>query len=277
MEEFPTHPAAADAPALFDDGHLWIQERVAGRPLRFRLENDARLRFGDGRRSFGGDVPRAYRHAVHHVERELDRGALRAAVEDAGAVTFFGVATQRDGVDYDWARLPSVLVTDVHDGDRFLPPARVEQVADGLGLQSVNAVAKEVRAADFDPESYEFPDSVWRDGPVAGVVLRNKTGRRAALTNDGVAGGDASDAVTDERADAAEVAAEYATEDRYRRVADELAAAGEPVTFDAVQERVLDGVYREHAPAFFEGRPPVEVDDFERAVARRTSEFLADR
>jgi hypothetical protein len=289
MQNVPSLPDAGDATGLFDGGHLWLQELVDGRPFRFQLGTDARLRFGDGQHEFAGDdPPRAYRHAVHHVQRALDRSALRSAVADTETVTFVGVATNRERVDYDWAQLPPVLVTDIHDSDagpqntddatdagQFLPPARVEQVAERLGLASVNAVAKEVRATDFDPASYEFPDSAWRDGPVAGVVLRNKTGQRAVLENEAVLAEVNGDDGSAE--DAESVAAEYAPESRYRRVGRELEEAGQSASFDAVQERVLDGIYREHAPRFCDGRPPVDLAAFEQAVARRTSKFLAEQ
>lgn len=289
MQNVPSLPDAGDAAGLFDGGHLWIQEFVDGQPFRFQLGADALLQFGNAQHEFSGDdAPRSYRHAVHHVQRALDRNALRDAVEDTETVTFVGVATHRERVDYDWARLPSVFVTDIHDSDagptesnagQFLPPARVEQVTERLGLAPVNALAKEVRATDFDPASYEFPDSAWRDGPVAGVVLRNKTGQRAMLENERVLD-DAAAGTVDappEDTDAADVAAEYAPEPRYRRVARELEGKGQSLSFDAVQERVLDGIYREHAPRFCDGRPPVDLAAFEQAVAKRTSEFLADR
>lgn len=298
MEPVPPHPDIADAPDLFDGGHLWIQECVDGHPFRFQVRGDARLQFGNARREFAGDdAPRAYRHAVHHVQRALDRGALGTAVADTEMVTFVGVATHRNRLAYDWGRLPSVLVTDVHDasqsdadasrGDadagRFLPPARVEQVVERLGLMPVNAVAKEVRGADFDPAAYEFPESAWRDGPVAGVLVRTKTGRRAVLNNDAVlddadaGAGDYGSAGGDAVANVDTVLAEYAPASRFQRVARDLDASGRPVTFDAVRERVLDSIYREHAPVFCEGRPPVDVDAFEAAVAERTNAFLADR
>ncbi|WP_232686830.1 hypothetical protein [Halobacterium zhouii] len=291
MQTAPVPPRIDDAPELLDGGHLWLQEFVDGHPFRFRLRADASLRFGDDRREFAGDdAPRAYRHAVHHVQRALDRGALRNAVGDTEAVTFLGLATHRNRLDYGWERLPSVLVTDVHDADaggddgedasvgQFLPLARVEQVAESLGLTPVNAVAKEVRAVDFDPAGYEFPDSAWRDGPVAGVVLRNKTGQQAVLENDAVLDAAAGDAASNSgEGDSVEDAvAEYAPESRYRRAEQALEADGKSVSFDAVRERVLDGVYREHAPTFCDGRPPVDVEAFERGVGQRTSEFLAD-
>ena len=289
MQTVPSLSDVGDAPGLLDSGHLWLQEFVDGQPFRFQLGADARIRFGTGQREFvSDDAPQAYRHAVHHVQRALDRGALRDAVADTETVTFFGVATHRNRLDYDWGRLSSVLVTDVHDagkqdtesghhdGGQFLPPARVEQVTERLGLAPVNALEKEVRATDFDPGGYEFPDSAWRDGPVAGVVFRNKTGQRAVLENEDVLNGTDGGADDSSAEDAESAVAEYAPESRYQRVARALEAEGQSVSFDAVQERVLDGVYREHAPAFCEGRPPVDLAAFERAVARRTSEFLAD-
>ncbi|MFC6730384.1 hypothetical protein ACFQDG_17165, partial [Natronoarchaeum mannanilyticum] len=169
---------------LLGGGHLWLQEYVDGGALRFQLREDGAIRFGDRERAFEpGDPPLPYRHALAHVRENLDRQALRDAVADVGAVTFFGVATHRKSIDYDWARTPPVLGTDVWSATEksFLPPDRVEQIFRRLGLAPVNAVRKELRAQDFDPDAYEFPASEWYDGPMAGVVVRSKTGGAARL------------------------------------------------------------------------------------------------
>lgn len=279
MHEVPPLADVADAPDVLT-GHLWLQELVDGSPLRFQVRTAAPIRFGDDRREFDADdVPRPLRYAVHEVQRDLDRAALRNAVENVETITFVGVATHRRRVDYDWAHLPGFLGTDVweDDTDEFLPPDRAEQVFSSLGLTPLNALAKEVRAADFQPQRYEFPDSNWRDGPVAGVVVRNKTGGRARLPNpDVLASADErpGDSTGDESAEA--LAVEFATLDRFQRAAATLKDEyGATPGFDALQERVLDGIYREFTPAF--EHAAVDHDAFRRAVAERTSEYLGSR
>lgn len=278
MKRYPTVPPVAEAPAaLFESGHLWIQELVDGSHVRFQLRESGLVRFGDRNRVYDpDDSPEPYRHAIRHVRRNLDREALRSAVDDVESVVFFGEAMHRRGVDYDWERTPSVLGFDVWSDrkGRFLPPDAVERIFSSLGLRSVNAVSKEVRATDFEPESYEIPPSAWYDGPAAGVVVRNKTGLRAKIRNprfdgtDDVAPGDAS---------ATALADEYATRSRFEAVAAELEAAGRAVTFEAVYERALDDIYRAGHRRLFCEDVDVDVRAFRSEVAERVDRFVETR
>lgn len=296
MKQFPAVPRAEDAPAdLLDSGHLWIQERVEGAHLRFRLRESGLLEFGDRRRTYDADeIPLGYRHAVRHVREAFDREALRAARDDPSSVVFFGEATVRRAIDYDWDRTPPFLGFDVWDAaerdsassrsgaddadeGRFLPPDAVERAYDRLGLDAVNAFEKEVRAVDFDPESYEVPDSAWYDGPAAGVVVRNKTGQRAVIPHSDFRGSDdgpsADDAVPTEAA-ADELAAAYATDQRIQSVVRELETRGRPVAFDAVFDRLVEDIAREEYADLFDGDRAVDTSAFRSAVAALTQERL---
>jgi len=270
---------------LLDGGHLWLQEYVDGGSFRFQLREDGAIRFGDREREFEpGDPPLPYRHALAHVRENLDRQALRDAVADVGTVTFFGVATHRRSIDYDWARTPPMLGTDVWSAteERFLPPDRVEQIFRRLGLAPINAVRKELRAQDFDPDAYEFPDSEWYDGPVAGVVVRSKTGGAATLPapgfEDGAGrdpGGSAFDADASVR-DADDLVDRHATDERLERLARTLEERGRGVTAEAVTERALDAVARE-APAENFGDNGVDEGALRSALAPRVRTFLDGR
>lgn len=277
MHAVPPRPALDDAPTL--TGHLWLQERVDGTPLRVQLGSDGRLRFGDDRGEFdAADAPPELRFGVHEVERRLDRAALRDAVGDVESVTLVGTAPHARGVDYDWDRLPGFLGTDVHDahsGD-WLPPDRAEQVFERLGLASVNTVAKEVRAADFQPERYAFPDSAWRDGPVAGVVVRTKTGGRARLENPDVLESGPAGMSDVHDPSVGDLASRFATRERIEHAHAALESEyGSPPGFDALQERVMDSIHRERAPLFED----VGIDHvaLRRGVAARINVFLDSR
>ena len=247
MQTYPPVPRVDDAPeGLLGSGHLWIQELVDGGQLRFQLRESGVLRFGDARREFGREVPPRYRHAVRHVRESLDRGALRAAVDDVETVVFVTEATHRQAVPYDFARLPPVLGLDVHDEDRggFLPPDAVERVFDRLGLTTVNTFDREVRAADFDPTPDAVPESTWYDGPAAGIVVRNKTGDAAAL------------------------AERLATDDLLRRVLDRSA--------DDAFERVFEAVLRRHHGRLLHAGTAVDLEAFRSALAGRVSEWRTE-
>lgn len=273
VKTYPSVPHADDAPDLFEGGHLWVQELLDGAQFRFRMEDAGALRFGDRDRPFGDDVPPAYRHAVRHVREELDREALRAALDDPASVTFFAEAMHRQSVDYDWARTPSVLGFDVWDdaAGRFLPPDAVERVYERLGLEPVNAFEKEVRAQDFDPDPASIPGSAWRDGPAAGLFLRDKTGGRATLPNPDVE----TDADPEPlEGSPAELAARYATDERLRRVATRVEEREGAVTFDSLFERTFDSILREVHAGLAHGQTTVAVGEFRSAVAARTREWL---
>lgn len=290
MRSFPPVPALADAPgALLSGGHLWIQELVDAGPLRFRLRSEGWIQFGDADRTFDGDPPAPYRTAVRHVRERLDRDALRSAVEDPAEVVCFGGSVHCRTVPYDFARTPPFLGFDVWDGsrERYLPPDAVERVFERLGLRPVNAVRKEVRAVDFDPETYAFPDSAWYDGPVPGVVLRDKTGNRATLSNPAFDGGPP-DPV---EGDAADVADRLVSDDLIRRARESLAdaddgeraepppasgggATGDPATVPAVVDRTVELLLREEWGRIAAGDGDPDPGAIRGAVAERVRRFV---
>jgi hypothetical protein len=276
MKEFPPWPRVADAPAdLFESGHLWIQEHVDGLSLRFSLADSGLVVFGDEATEFRTEsMPLPYAHAVRHVRDNLDRDALREAVPAVEEITFFGVATTHRVVDYDWDRTPSFLGVDVWSGrrERYLPPDAVEQIFERLGLDPVNAFEKEVRAADFDPQSYEIPASAWYDGPAAGALVRNKTGGRARILRP-----DHEAATVDPiRTTAEETAREFVSERRVETAVAGLRAAGESTETAAVIDRVLETLVREHHGRLTHDGTPFDLEAFRSAVAaevqRRTAE-----
>lgn len=275
MQTQPPTPPASDAPdRLFEEGHLWILEAVDGVDLRFQLHEAGYLRFGDGERVYADhdEVPAYCRPAVRHVRERLDRDALRAAVDAVEEVVFFGTAAVHRATDYDLERMPPLLGFDVWDGDTYLDPDGAERAFDRLGLEPANAVEREARARDFDPASYAMPDSAWHDGPAAGVVVRNKRGDRAVVHHPRTRGRDPASV----EADAAELAARYATERRFEAAATALADRDCPVTVDSLCERVMETVAREEYRVLYGSDDPVDRSAFRSAVATLAGEFLAD-
>jgi len=277
MHPFPPVLHVDDAPdELLESGHLWLLESVAGAPLRFRLQESSLIEFGDADRVYGSpdELPPQYRHAVRHVQEALDREALRAAVDDVEAITFLGQAMQYRGVDYDWARTPSFLGTEIWSAEagRFRPPDAVDGIFERLGLDAVNPVAQEVRPRDFDPKRYEIPASAWYDGPAAGVVIRDKSGHRARLPNSGVEEGDVAVPVEMTAADLAE---QYGSRQRLARLRERLTTDGQPVSVDDLLDRTLESAFRELDPRCFETR--VDRGAFRGELAGHVRRFLNDQ
>lgn len=275
-------PEVADAAdALFEDGHLWIQELVDGVPFRFRVRSSGLIQFGDADAVFEpGTAPLRVRHAARELREDLDREALRnieSDIEsDIESIVFFGVAVEHRRIDYDWASMPSFIGTDVWQGEkgRYLSPDAVERVYEHLGLTPVNTVAKEVRARDVDPADYEIPRSNWADGPAAGLVFRDKTGHRAKLENPDLEANSADDSTP---RDPSELVAEYVTDVWI----DELLAGHdvevERVDFDTLSELVVDRLIRERGHELREDIDTVDQSAFRSAVATRIEPYLHER
>lgn len=276
MKQFPSIPRLANAPDdLLDSGHLWLLEKVDGANVRFQLQQSGLLRFGDRSRVYDDpdDVPEPYQHAVRHVQENLDRKALRRAVGDVDDVVFFGEAMHRHAIEYDWERTPSFLGFDVWSArsEAFRPPDAVEQIFERLGLDPVNAVERERRAQDFDPESYTIPESEWYDGPAEGVIIRDKQSHRAKLHHPDFREVDEPVPLD---ASARELAVKYGTERRFEKLANKLADRGQPVTFERLYERAFEDIVREEHKRLYHGEGTVDMEAFRSELGARTRAFL---
>ena len=283
MKSYPTLPPLADVPEILDGGHLWIQEFVDGGLLRYRLDESGHLQIAGEDGVFDhGDVPLHYDRSVGYLRSTIDAAVLERGVSDPSAIVYFGVATYRRRVDYDWERLPPVLGHDVWSGPdkSFLSPDVVEKVFERIGLESVPAVEKERRAIDFDPASYELPVSRFRDSPVAGVVVRNKAGGRGVIRSEGidwdVDGIDMDenevDAI-DDGGSTPDLVEARLTRGRIDGLADELTSAGWPVTTETLFDRALSAFAREVGPDSLDALDP---GNLRAAIADRTSRYVVD-
>lgn len=276
MKQFPSIPRIANAPDdLFEGGHLWVLEKVDGANFRFQLRESGLIRFGDRSTVYDDPdaVPEPYQHAVRHIRERFDRDALRRAVDDVADIVFFGEAMHYHTIDYDWERTPSFLGFDVWSAaaGEFRPPGAVARIFEQLGLQPVNAFERELPTRDFDPESYTVPQSAWYDGPAEGVVVRNTRGGRAKLLHpefrevDGTVPVDAS---------AAELVERYATQRRFEKLVAKFGDRGQPVTFEALYERVLEDIVREEHKQLYHGSETVDMVEFRSELAAQTRVFL---
>lgn len=270
MKPYPRPPDLDALPDGHFEGSVWIRELVAGEELRFGVAEGGYLRFAAGERTFETDPPLRLRRSVGHVRRSFDVDALLREASRPADLVFYGVATVRDGVEYDWGRLPPFLGFDVRDDSRgtWLPNDAVERAFEGLGLAGVNALEKELPVRHFYPERYEMPDSAWYDGPAAGVVVRDSHGNRAVRRNPEVGGGDGG---PDLPAEPTELAPAVVTPELVGRLAAEL---DEGATFDALFEATLDESFR-LAHAAVEGWDDAEMRAFRGQVAELVREFAS--
>ena len=276
MHPFPETPPLEENADF--RGHLWIQELPTGGRFRFSVADSGLVTFGTADETFAGvdAVPPPFRRAAETVGTRLDRAALRDATEQSDQVTLFGCATRNEGVDYDWTALPPFVGVDVWSprSDRLLSPDTATTVFERLGLPTLPAVEKELRAAHAGFDGYGtaagFPPSGWRDGPAAAVLIRDKTGNRASLEHPDR--DPLPDPVTQPPA---ELAAEHATDDRVERTVAELTAAGQSSTADAVCTRLVADLARERY-AHLRGTAghTTTTQAFQSAVAARVQAYL---
>jgi uncharacterized membrane protein len=270
MHARPPLPSVAEAPeSLLASGHLWLREFVDGAPFRFSMADSGLLAFASGDRAVpADDPPLSLAPAVRAVRSSFDRDAFRDVVVDPAAVTFVGLAPRRQSVAYDWARTPPFLGTDVYDAgrDRFLPVDAADRVYDRLGLSAVNALAKELPVRDFHPDRYAFPVSAWYDGPVAGVVVRNRNGTRGLLRNP--AAGTAPEAPAEDVPAAVE---SLAPPERVRATAD---AVGPDADLSRVADRLAGSLARE-AHADLQHVPGYDPATVRSALAEHVRQVLS--
>jgi len=277
VHEFPSLPPVADAPAELLSGHLWLLELIDGRPLRFQLQDSGLLRVGDAERIYDDPelAPLPLRQAVTHIRESLDRAALRAAVDDVTAVTFFGVATTRESVPYELSSMPPFLGTDVWSADdgTFRPPDAADGIFRRLGLDPVNTFEREAHARDFSVDRYEIPRSAWYDGPAAGVVIRNKQGHRAQLPNPTRSDPAASPEPTQSKPAIDVLVADYASAEQIDAIAASVDADGGAVAVDTVTDHLCAIIGRRH-PAAFLGTDTLDESALRSAVAERVHQQL---
>lgn len=277
MRSFPETTPLSEEPDL--SGHLWVQEHVTGRRLRFQAAPSGLIRFGVPKEVFDidEDVPLPYRRATTFVRESLDLEALRSGIEDTESVTFFGVATLYEGVEYDWSELPPFLGVDIwsDEQDAYLSPDAATRAYASLGLSPLPAVEKEAPAEYTDLGGYasgEMPASEWRDGPAAGVLIRDKSGGRAEawrseVTDSGSVDTELSPEILADR---------YATPELIDRTVERLTETEEGPTVDAVLERmVADAVREEYSEVYAEDEPVFSERELRSEIAERVRRHLS--
>jgi hypothetical protein len=279
MKKFPSIPRVANAAdGLFEEGHLWVLEKVDGANFRFQLQQSGLILFGDRSRVYEDPdaIPDPYQHAVRHIRENLDREALRSAADTVEDIVFFGEAMHHHTISYDWERTPSFLGFGVWsaDADAFYPFDTVERIFSRLGLSPVNAFEKEYRTRYFDPDSYTIPQSDWYDGPAEGAIIWNKRGDRAKLLHPAFREVDETVPVD---APAEELARKYATQRRFEKLAAKLDDRHQSVTFDTLYERALEDIVREEHKQLHHGETDVNMQVFHSEVAALTRKFLEER
>jgi hypothetical protein len=258
-------------------GHVWVQELPTGGTFRFQVAASGLVTFAVGDRTFDAveSVPIQYRRAAQLINDRIDRAALQAATDEPDDVLFCGVVTWNEGIEYDWSAVPAFVGVDVWAASKetFLSPDAATGVFERLGLPTLPAIQKEVPAAHADLTRFDddaaFPESVWRTGKAAGVLLRDKSDGRVTAWQS-----KQSDThTTTVQQSEAELAAEYATNDRIEQTVDVLRDGAHQPTVASIRDRLVADIAREaYAELFPDGEFIASVTAFQSAVAKRVQQ-----
>lgn len=268
-----------ETPALDEtefSGHVWVQELPTGGEFRFQVAASGFVTFATTDQSFDtvAAVSPQFRRAAELINERLDRDAVEAATDDPSSVTFCGIATRSEGVEYDWDSVPPFVGVDIwsEQKDKFLSPDATAGVFDRLGLPTLPAIEKELAAAHADFTRYAaqggFPQSAWRDGQAAGVLIRDKSGKRAVAWRK-----EQRQDIPFESQSAIELAAEYATDKRIEQTIAALRAGDQSVTVDTIRDRLIADVAREsYQDLFSDGEFVASLSAFQSAIAERVQQ-----
>ena len=277
MKQCPETPALDEVEF---SGHVWVQELPTGGEFRFQVAASGLVTFATAQQSFdtATAVPPQFRRAAEMIDERLDREALEAATDDPSDVTFCGIATRNEGVEYDWNALPAFVGVDIWSArkDQFLSPDAGAGVFKRLGLPTVPAIEKELVAAHADLTRYEerdgFPESEWLEGQAAGILIRDKSGGRGLAWRQEQSAAPASGPQL-----AVELATEYATDERIEQTIAALRADRHPVTVDTVRDRLVADVAREaYVDLFVDGEFVTSLSAFQSAIAERVQQYQFD-
>lgn len=278
MKECPETPPLETADEFA--GHLWVQELPTGERFRFQVAASGLVTFATPEQSFEtvAAVPAQFRRAATTISERLNLDALQAASDDPGSVTFCGIATRNEGVDYDWDSVPPFVGGDVWSQrqGQFLAPDAATGVFERLGIPTLPTIETEVVAAHTDLERFHdetgFPESEWRAGSVAGVLIRDKSGGRAAAW---VVDRSATHSETAPPS-AAELAERYATPARIDETIAVQQREGVSLTVDSIRDRLIADIAREsYVDLFPDGEFVASMDEFRSLVGERVQEYLA--
>jgi hypothetical protein len=274
VKQCPETPPLGDAEF---SGHVWVQELPTGGEFRFQVAPSGLVTFATAEESFDttAAVPPQFRRAAQLINEDLDRDALDAATDDPSDVTFCGIATRNEGIKYDWDAVPPFVGVDIWSGrkEQFLSPDAATSVFGRLGLPTLPAIDKEVAAAHTDFTQYEAesecPQSAWRDGHAAGVLIRDKSGSRAVIWCS-----EPSEASASEPKSAADLATEHAPDERIEQTIAELRAGDYSLTVDSIRDRLVADVAREsYVDLFSDGEFIASLSAFDSAVAERVQQY----
>lgn len=166
---------------ILDNGKLILKEKLDGANFRFTVNEDGQFVFGsknveykiDGEPDYSENVDGRFKDAIEFVRENCDAERIKDVF--GTHYTFFAENMVAHSLEYEWEEIPQVIGFDVynHEKEQYLAYNEAYSFFESIGIETAPIVDK-FRVGEFDPESYEIPESNWRDGKMEGVVLINR-------------------------------------------------------------------------------------------------------
>lgn len=291
MKEFPKYPKIRvlgdeENKELLanDDDWIYIEEKMDGANTRFLIV-DGKVIVGSRNVQITNDEGELqnerWRRAYNFVMEKLKKVDLKRY----DRLMLVGETMVRHSIDYDWSRIPPILMFDVYDLNegRFLDYNEKCRIFDEMNLPIVPLVkivkAKDLRSMKIDDDF--VPQSKWRDGKAEGVVFKNYKRQifaKYVLTefrevNKMAFGGSKKYASNDTE----KVLFQYCTNQRIEKKIFELIDEGEELNMKLMQflpKRVWDDIVEEEGKNILNSNYIIDLKKLRKMIAKRCLEVL---
>ncbi|SHH68197.1 hypothetical protein [Halobaculum gomorrense] len=264
---------------FLETGHVWLYEYPDGTPFEARLDADSRLQVAFAAGAQSSDQPRRwvdaeeapseFGFAVRTLTTQLDRRALRRAVDDPTAVRLRCIAVHRRHRGYDWSRAPPVVGVDVAYPGSELLPHELERAFEEFGVATMPILDTEVHVRDIELPGEAPPETQWGEGTAYGVLYRKKGGGVARAIAGEYAG--EPPAVEPIRSAVAEYAATVASDDVLASFVQECDSSPSVST---VTDAVVDQALRAEFGRLTHSGTAFDIEDLRSALPQRVAAFL---
>jgi len=157
---------------------IYIEEKYDGANFRFKIVDDD---FVFGSRNVKNieekkNNRKQFRKGINAVKETATPSEVKEVLNDVighTKVTLFGEQMSRHSIDYDWDKIPNVIMFDVYDEkkERFVDYTVKEEIFDRLGFETPKLITVVDKVSNEDVD--EIPNSEYRNGVAEGIVMKN--------------------------------------------------------------------------------------------------------
>ena len=175
-------------PVTETEGECILREKLDGANFRGRVirrDGEFKWLFGsrnveykkeNGEPDYSEDVDGRFTDAIQAVRETAP--AEEVMKKYGSEYTFFFENMVPHSLEYPFDEMPQVIGFDIyeHDTGWYMPVEKSIDVMEELGFETAPIIDR-IPVEEFDSESYEIPESEFRDGKMEGVVIINEKAR----------------------------------------------------------------------------------------------------